>query len=101
MLVLSKYFCLTTSPSSDLFDLKDSLSKDFCREALTWRSLTHHFILPLLGIFKDGPQLFLVSPFMDNGTLTGWRKKKEPNKISEIHRLVRYLCFNNEFANIV
>ncbi|KAF8330498.1 kinase-like domain-containing protein [Amanita rubescens] len=70
----------------------NSLSKDFCQEALTWKSLSHHFILPLLGIFEEGSQLFLVSPFMANGTLTGWRKtQQEPIKINEIHRVVGLL----------
>ncbi|KAF8729825.1 hypothetical protein AX14_005990 [Amanita brunnescens Koide BX004] len=66
----------------------DSLRKDFCREALAWRSLSHKFILPLLGIFEKRSQLFLVSPFMDNGTLTDWRKEQGLDKISEIHRLM-------------
>ena len=83
-------FCFN---NNDMFD-KDSLSKDFCREALAWRSLSHHFILPLLGIFEVESQLFLVSPFMANGTLTEWRKRLNLIKISEIHRLVRFLCFN-------
>ena len=76
----------------NLFD-QASLSKDFCREALAWRSLSHKFILPLLGIFEEGSQLFLVSPFMANGTLTEWRKKQDSGqiKIDEIHRLVRLL----------
>jgi len=67
---------------------KDSLSQDFCREALAWRSLKHRFILPLLGIFEKKSQLYLVSPFMTNGTLSDWRKKQDPT-VSEIHRLVR------------
>jgi hypothetical protein len=75
-----------------LFD-KDSLSKDFCREAITWRSLSHRFILPLLGIFEENSQLILVSPFMENGTLTRWRSKQKRDVI-EIHRLVRLLCLS-------
>ena len=70
------------------FRAKDSLSQDFCREALAWRSLTHRFILPLLGIFEKKSQLYLVSPFMTNGTLTDWRKNQNP-PVSEIRRLVR------------
>ena len=68
--------------------LKNSLIKEFCQEALTWRSLSHRFILPLLGIYEEKPQLFLVSPFMPNGTLHGWRKKRTP-AVAEVHRLVR------------
>ncbi|KAF8333689.1 kinase-like domain-containing protein [Amanita rubescens] len=59
----------------------------FCREALMWRSLKHKFVLPFLGIheIKGGtePQLFLVSPYMKNGTLSRWRKQVNPS-IAEI-----------------
>ncbi|KAF8326438.1 kinase-like domain-containing protein [Amanita rubescens] len=66
----------------------DSLKRDFCREAVAWRSLEHRFILPLLGVFKGKSQLFLVSPLM-NGTLTQWREKqKEKVAFAEIDRLV-------------
>ena len=67
---------------------KGSLRKDFLREAIAWRSLSHRFILPLLGIYTEGSQLFLVSPFMKDGTLTQWRKERERG-VSEIHKLVR------------
>ena len=68
--------------------LKSSLIGDFCQEALAWRSLSHRFILPLLGIYEEKSQLFLVSPFMPNGTLHGWRKK-HTLAVAEVHRLVR------------
>lgn len=40
------------------------LEQDFCREALTWRSLNHKFVLPLLGIYEDqdASQSSFVSP---------------------------------------
>jgi hypothetical protein len=73
---------------------KDSLERDFCREGLAWRSLKHHFILPLLGVFEEQSQLILVSPLMINGTLTQWRKKQKVKvTITEIDRLVMHLCF--------
>ena len=72
---------------------KDSLRTDFCREALAWRSLAHRFILPLLGVFEENSDLFLVSPFMPNGTLAQWRSKQKPD-VTEIHRLVRLLCLS-------
>ncbi|KAF8351797.1 kinase-like domain-containing protein, partial [Amanita rubescens] len=59
----------------------------FCQEALTWRSLSHRFILPLLGIYEDESQLCLVSPFMANGTLTQWRKERTPDAV-EVRRLM-------------
>ena len=70
------------------FVLKESLIKDICREALAWRSLSHRFILPLLGIYEDSSQLFLVSPFMENGALNRWRKMRTP-AVAEVHRVVR------------
>ena len=73
--------------SADLF-AKSSLEKDFCKEALTWGSISHRFILPLLGIYVKKPWRFLVSPFMANGTLAQWRKK-QGSDVVEIHRLVR------------
>lgn len=71
-----------------LYIWKRSLRKDFCREALIWRSLQHRFIIPLLGIYEEKSLLYLVSPFMTNGTLTQWRKNHPPI-VPEIHRLVR------------
>ncbi|KAF8345488.1 kinase-like domain-containing protein [Amanita rubescens] len=66
---------------------KGSLAQDFCREALAWRSLSHRFILPLLGIFENKSQLYLVSSFMMNGTLSNWRKEQTPT-MSELHRMM-------------
>ncbi|KAF8335270.1 kinase-like domain-containing protein [Amanita rubescens] len=62
---------------------------DFCREALTWRSLNHERVLPFLGIFEDekASRMFLVSPYMKNGTLSHWRRKVDPST-AEIQRLV-------------
>lgn len=70
---------------------KDSLRKDFCREALTWWSLLHDFILPLSGIYEMNAKLYLVSPYMANGALEEWRKKHRPGVI-DIRRMVRFLC---------
>ena len=70
---------------------KGSLRKNFLREAIAWRSLSHPFILPLLGIYTEESQLFLVSPFMKDGTLTQWRRAQERG-VTEIHKLVRTAC---------
>ena len=80
---------LASPDDTDLF-CKDSVYKDFCREALAWRSLSHRFIIPLLGIFEEKSLLFLVSPFMTNGTLTKWRENSSPLVPADIHRLVRF-----------
>ncbi len=53
-----------------------------------WRSLKHKFVLPFLGIqgYENG-KLFLVSPYMKNGTLAQWRKKENPS-VAEIQERV-------------
>ena len=72
----------------------DSLRKGPVREVqrvLAWRSLMHSYILPLLGLFEMEPQLFLVSPYVTNGTLTQWRQmNQEPRAVDNIHRMVRF-----------
>jgi hypothetical protein len=59
-----------------------------------WRSLTHRFVLPFLGIYEleDGtePQFFLVSSYMMNGNLAQWRKKTNPS-IAEVEERVSFL----------
>lgn len=61
----------------------------FCRKALMWRSLNHKFVLPFLGIYEPASvsHLFLVSPYMEKGTLSQWRKKVN-RSTDEIEKLV-------------
>ena len=66
-------------------------------QALEWRSLAHHFVLPLLGIFEDHSHFFIVSPLMMNGTVTEWRRSQKPDAdVKEIHRLVMFRCLSEE-----
>ncbi|KAG9020067.1 hypothetical protein FS837_008615, partial [Tulasnella sp. UAMH 9824] len=39
-------------------------------EAQVWRILRHPHILEFIGIYKAGGHMYLVSPFIENGTLT-------------------------------
>ena len=81
--VVSLHINVTTS----LVD--SSPEQAFCREALMWRSLCHKFVLPFLGIYRNESmeQIFLVSPYMRNGTLAQWRKKANPS-IAEVKERV-------------
>ena len=57
-----------------------SFHQAFCREALMWGSLKHNFVLPFTGIHEeDNGTVFLVSPYMKNGTLAQWRKNTNPS----------------------
>ncbi|KAF8334388.1 kinase-like domain-containing protein [Amanita rubescens] len=51
----------------------------FCREALTWATLKHEFVLSFLGIYEQQEEMFLISPYMENGTLAQWRKNAKPS----------------------
>jgi hypothetical protein len=64
----------------------------FCREALMWGSLQHILVLPFIGIYEeeDGTA-FLVSPYMENGTLAQWRKNTNPS----IAQITERVCFSS------
>ncbi|KIL53945.1 hypothetical protein M378DRAFT_19369, partial [Amanita muscaria Koide BX008] len=66
------------------------IDKAFLQEALTWRTLSHKYILPFIGILVDSSQSFvsLVSPFMENGTLRDWRLNMTPS-IPEIKKRIQ------------
>ena len=53
-----------------------------------WGSLKHKFVLPFLGIdeHEDGTA-FLISPYMEKGTLAQWRKQSNLS-VSEIEERV-------------
>lgn len=85
---VSSYY-LSSSDADPL--AKDSLRKDICREALSWWSLLHDFILPLSGIYEMNTRLFLISPHMEIGTLFEWRKNHWPGVV-DIRGMVRFLC---------
>jgi hypothetical protein len=63
------FLLVSPTPNVNLIG-KDSIEKEFYTEALAWRSLSHRFILPLLGIYKEGPQLLLVSTIYDEWSIT-------------------------------
>ena len=83
-----------TGRSSQIPFLNFVSKQDFCREALMWRSLHHKFLLPFLGIYENeaSSQLFLVSPYMTNGTLAQWRKRVVPSLL-EVEMRVRFILF--------
>ena len=44
-----------------------------------WAILKHEFVLSFWGICKQQEEMFLVSPYMENGTLAQWRKNAKPS----------------------
>ncbi|KAJ7936851.1 kinase-like domain-containing protein [Mycena leptocephala] len=47
----------------------DQVLKEFGREALIWRQLSHPNLLPFVGLYHLQNRLCLVSPWMENGNL--------------------------------
>ncbi|KAJ7740622.1 kinase-like domain-containing protein [Mycena metata] len=54
----------------------DALLKEFGREALIWRQLSHPNLLPFFGLYYFQERLCLVSPWMENGHMRAFLKKK-------------------------
>ncbi|KAJ7430454.1 kinase-like domain-containing protein, partial [Mycena galericulata] len=54
-------------------DVKAAL-KEFGREAVIWRQLSHPNLLPFLGLYFLGSRLCLVSPWMEGGDLVRYLK---------------------------
>jgi serine/threonine protein kinase len=60
--------------------------KRFLREAEVSAHLKHEHILPLVEFGEEQGRLFLVTPYIEGGTLAT-RLQKEPLSLSEIHHL--------------
>ncbi|OAX31799.1 kinase-like protein [Rhizopogon vinicolor AM-OR11-026] len=59
------------------------------RELGTWKRLHHVNILPLLGIARDfGPYISMVSPWLENGSLTAYLRKYKDITLSDRLRLL-------------
>ncbi|KAJ7718999.1 hypothetical protein B0H16DRAFT_1607752 [Mycena metata] len=59
--------------------------KQFTREVLLWRQLSHPRVLPFFGANRLNNKLFSVSPWMENGDVPQfWREKPT---LAEQHRL--------------
>ena len=59
-----------------------SIMQRFCNEVLTWKSLCHQNIVPLLGVMTTGnDQLAMVSEWMPNGNINKFvRTHKNVNR---------------------
>ncbi|TFK43199.1 hypothetical protein BDQ12DRAFT_168524 [Crucibulum laeve] len=54
-----------------IFQDRQKIHKNFCREALIWRHLRHPHVLPFIGVDSSTFQPFLcmISPWMQHGTI--------------------------------
>ncbi|KAF9643891.1 kinase-like protein [Thelephora ganbajun] len=61
---------------------KDDLEKTrrrFCKEVMTWRTLSHPNVLPLLGVTMAKNQFVMVSQWMDSGNINEFLKRSNSN----------------------
>ena len=56
-----------------------------------WAMVKHEFVLSFLGIYKEQEEMFLVSPYMENGTLAQWRKNAKPSVTETWERVCPFL----------
>ncbi|KAJ7235048.1 kinase-like domain-containing protein [Mycena rebaudengoi] len=58
--------------------------KDFGREALIWRQLSHPNLLPFFGLYYWDERLCLVSPWMENGNVLEFLRETAPSEAERI-----------------
>jgi len=46
----------------------------FCKEVVTWRTLRHPNILPLIGVMMTESQFAMISDWMENGNINEFVK---------------------------
>ena len=66
----------------------DSPVQRFCKEVVTWKTLRHPNILPLIGVSMSKIQFAMVSDWMENGNINDF-VKAHPN--ADRIELVNYL----------
>ncbi|KAJ7098394.1 kinase-like domain-containing protein [Mycena epipterygia] len=61
-----------------IFQVSDTeaVLKEFGREALIWRQLSHPNLLPFFGLYYLDKRLCLVSPWMENGNILEFLRKE-------------------------
>lgn len=72
------------------------VGKALIREVSMWRTISHDYVLPFIGTYEDSGFIHLVSPFMENGTLSRWRRGEDPST-DEVRKrvlMLGYYCFS-------
>ncbi|KAF9642512.1 kinase-like protein [Thelephora ganbajun] len=69
----------------------------FCRVAVTWRSLRHPNVSPLLGVTMTGNQFITVSDWMENGSIHEFLKKNtNANRLELLRDVTRGLVYMHD-----
>ncbi|KAJ7267307.1 kinase-like domain-containing protein, partial [Mycena rebaudengoi] len=72
--------------------------KDFGREALIWRQLSHPNLLPFFGLYYWDKRLCLVSPWMKNGNILEFLRKT-PASEAKRNSLILDISFGLEYLH--
>ncbi|KAJ7235054.1 kinase-like domain-containing protein [Mycena rebaudengoi] len=72
--------------------------KDFGREALIWRQLSHPNLLPFFGLYYWDERLCLVSPWMENGNVLQFLKRTSASEAERIS-LMLDISFGLEYLH--
>ncbi|KAJ7882056.1 kinase-like domain-containing protein [Mycena olivaceomarginata] len=59
----------------------EEVLREFGREALIWRQLSHPNLLPFFGLYYLDDRLCLVSPWMKNGDIRAFLKNEEQHNL--------------------
>ncbi|KAG8885628.1 hypothetical protein FRB99_004454, partial [Tulasnella sp. 403] len=72
----------------------------FQQEADTWRPLDHEYILKFLGTYRDKSGVYMVSPWIENGSLWDFLNKNERrmdvDRISLLRETAEAIAFLHE-----
>ena len=54
--------------------INNCVLQKFCREVVTWKTLCHPNVLPLLGVTVTETQFMMASEWMENGNINDFVK---------------------------
>ncbi|KAF9644747.1 kinase-like protein, partial [Thelephora ganbajun] len=81
---------LRVNPTSDF----EQIRREFCREVMTWRTLRHPNVLPLLGATMTENQFVTVSEWMDNGNINEFlRNSTSVNRLELLRDITKGLTY--------
>jgi len=67
----------------------------FCKEVITWKSLRHPNVLPLLGVIMAGTKFAMVSDWMANGNINQFVKAhRDANRFELVSSPLKFLTFS-------
>jgi len=55
----------------------EKLASRFCKEVVTWKTLFHPNVLPLLGVVRGGRHFVMISKWMENGNINEFIKANQ------------------------